>query len=334
MIFATAIAIVGTIVGPPPSSYAEISPTDVVGKKKFIVITNMEPKNRLLFQLMSKKFQPDQIAFVGTTLLNSRHKAILARALLDHYGLSSVPVIQGSGGEPYEYEVFGSAFEQSEHADEFAKLSDEDLKNFDLLRPGKLKLRYGDVTLIIELSNYLQANYATGNRRNIDIILLASPDDLLEAFRSGLGPAIQSIGTIHMPSGWTEILNPQSMKIERRSTYHWNMGFHATNLFFNNVRKGLFPVHVRIYSPQALPQRIQNQSDRLLANALPLLGAAEPSFVTATQTINVKLNLKDLDYNRGFLVELSRSRNNHVELVEKINCDGLLSHPSVPAHRR
>jgi|GEM_PF-3698412 len=277
------------------SSYSQNSPSDVVGKRQFILI--LDTNDPGVFDILASKFKPDDIAFVGMTLLDSRHKAILARKQLDQIGFTTVPVIQGNGGEPSDYELLGAIMPPAPPV-----VLDEEFFNPS---PGRLRMQHGEVTLMMEMAELFKQNYQAGNRHNIDVILLGSPEDLHYTLNDTLGPAIKSIGRVHMRGAWTNSINPVSKKHELRSSYSWNMSFDATRKFFQAASQNIFPFSIRLF----------------LSETLTLLGAAVPSAIQVSRPIRIELNLDDLDFQTGFRVDLIKPRTkSSIEVVDQMDC--------------
>jgi hypothetical protein len=231
-----------TILAASVTAYAQ----DIVGPKKVIVITDMEPDDRLALQVLAAKYKPEDVAFVGSAVLDSRRKAILVRRLLDQIGLASVPVYQGQGGEASKYyPMASSAAAVTYEGEGKGILSDNDLK---VRSSSRLNFSGGDLSLTMQMGDYLRANYRAGNKHNIDIILLAPTDDLLEVLTNGLGPAISGIGTVHMMGGWSEAKDPDTGELDRRTTYNWNMGYESARVFFQYMRSGVYTFNVKLYS--------------------------------------------------------------------------------------
>ena len=71
--------------------------------RRIIVITDLEPDDRMALHLLAARFRAPEIAFVGTTVMHAGRKALLARRLLGQLGLAEVPVFSGPGGEAGDY---------------------------------------------------------------------------------------------------------------------------------------------------------------------------------------------------------------------------------------
>lgn len=281
------------------SGYAQNSPDEMLGKKQFIIILDMEPGAPTIFKTMSRTFKPDEIAFVGTTLLDSRRKAIFARKQLDEIGFNSVPVVQGNGGKITDYEMLGATRPYT------APIVSEEDNLQGPVSTRYLRLQYGEATLIMEMTKFLKENFEAGNRRNIDIILLSAPDDLLHTLENALGPAMKSIGRVHMRGDWTDAMNPISKKHELRSSNSWNMNFDATRRFLRGASQNLFPFSIRVF----------------LTETLTLIGAAMPGAIQASRPIRIEFDLNDLDFSTGFRIDLIKPRSqSSIEVVDQMDC--------------
>src|SRR5262245_30369483 len=78
-------------------------------KRNLIVITDLEPDDRIALQLLAANFSKDEIALIGTTVMNSARKKELVRRLTNQVGLQGVGVYQGTGGTFSSYPNIASS---------------------------------------------------------------------------------------------------------------------------------------------------------------------------------------------------------------------------------
>ncbi|MCX6126605.1 MAG: hypothetical protein NTV34_17875 [Proteobacteria bacterium] len=67
---------------------------------KLIVITDMEPDDRMAIQLLASQVPPSRIVFMGTTVMHAARKKALLCRLNEQIGYGGVPVYQGRGRDP------------------------------------------------------------------------------------------------------------------------------------------------------------------------------------------------------------------------------------------
>ena len=77
-------------------------------KVPIVVITDMEPDDRIALHLLVALF-PERVSLIGTTVMHSYRKKVLAERLMRQLNMSHIPVIQGSGGYAEDYPEIASS---------------------------------------------------------------------------------------------------------------------------------------------------------------------------------------------------------------------------------
>ncbi len=176
-----------------------------LSNRHYIVITDIEPDDRIALHILAARIPKDEILFVGSTVMHAARKKALIRQLLDQLGLNEVPVFQGTGGTAESYEDIASSRAAREYAQEGAYiLSDDELEQ---------------ITTVPRSSDELQTRIekALDDFGDIEFIVLAPPTDLVNVLVKK--PHLRKkIKHIYLMGGWIE--TPESVL---RTTYNWNM---------------------------------------------------------------------------------------------------------------
>lgn len=324
-------------------------------KNKFIVITDLEPDDRIALHVLAARIPKDEILFVGATIKNSALKRELIQRLLNQLGLSDVTVYQGSGGAAASYRDIAS----SRAAREYTKEGENILPAEELSR-----LRQAPYA-----STALQEQIEAALKKNTDVqfIMLAPPTDLVAVLDKN--PSLKKhIKHIYIMGGWTE--SQEHGKTVLRTTYNWNMdpeasaklmemsdipmtlySSHSIKQFFSggslNVKncpevieqmKNLkskapslrdqataalcWDEHVMEKIP-ALKNVIEPYKGEQFTPADPLIviEIANPRLATETEAIDVNIDLNDLDQARGFRVYVTPNARSKIRLVKAIDTD-------------
>lgn len=177
-----------------------------------------EPDDRRTFDL-TVFLKPKEIAFFGASLLHAGLKKSLQEKLVSQLGLGSVPVFQGSGGNPEDYgNVLGSHGQKVKSviaATTYTReghgiLSDADIERIRK-QPHSSK----------ELENAFYETLSKAHDKSIHILMIAPPTDLAKVLTDY--PELKSkIKRIYIMGGWNKITLDNGTK-ELRTTYNWDM---------------------------------------------------------------------------------------------------------------
>lgn len=181
-----------------------------VQAREVIVITDLEPDDRIALLLVAAGFRPAEIALVGTTVMHAGRKQRLVRQLLDQLCLNKVPVVQGSGGNADDYpDVASTRAARAYTGEGEGLLPDSELARIDSELPRS------STALSEAIRDQLH------HRSGTEILLLAPPTDLIEALDAE--PALAArIGHIHIMGGWSQRAGADGRTL-RRTSYNWNM---------------------------------------------------------------------------------------------------------------
>ncbi len=188
----------------------EIDLASSLGARKFIIITDLEPDDRIALLILAARISQDKILFIGTTVMHAAKKKALTRRLLDQVGFNKIQVWQGTGGIPTSYHDIASSKAAREYMHEGAGiLSPIDLEKIDALPRSSNELQE-------------QIEKALRENDNIEFIVLAPPTDLVETLEES--PDLKkNIKHIFIMGGWTETYNNLNEEMVSRTTYNWNM---------------------------------------------------------------------------------------------------------------
>jgi inosine-uridine nucleoside N-ribohydrolase len=321
--------------------------------RSLIVITDMEPDDRMALMLLAVEF-PADIVFVGTTGMHAGLKQVLAGQLLSRLGVGGIPVIQGSGGTADSYPDIASSRAAREYRDEgagllpadtLAKIKHDMPRSSDELRWAIRDLLWG--------------------HDGVEIVLLAPPTDLVDVLETE--PALRAkIGHIYMMGGWSQKAGESGERV-RRSTYNWNMAPEASaklmamtaipmTLYSSDVIKAAFaggsitkdsfpeiidelregrcrvPAFAEFLSAAAhwnhhvmatipaLKTVIGDNADHQFTPADPVVvvGMARPDFIVRSRPVAIRIDLDDRDPARGYRVRVTDDPASRIDLVEAL----------------
>lgn len=323
-------------------------------KNKFIIITDLEPDDRIALHLMKGHLATsrDELLFVGTTVKNAARKKALTRKLLDQLGLNTIPVYQGSGGTAESYYDIAS----SRAAREYSQEGENILPEAELNR-----LHSADYSSQ-ELQEHIET--ALENNHDVQFIMLAPPSDLVAVLEKN--PALKrNIKHIHIMGGWSEA-QEQGQNV-LRTTYNWNMDPRASAqlMSMNDIPMTLYSSHsikeffnggscnidncksviqrmstMKSYLPSLEDQEIAALSwDEHIMAKLPLLkdliapykgkqftpadplvigGIINHNLIRETEAVDIRIDLNDLDKAKGFRVYVTPNSCSKIKLVTEI----------------
>lgn len=326
--------------------------------RNLIVITDMEPGDRIALELISARLS-HRVLMIGTTVKNSYRKAALVRNQLAETNLANVPVYVGAGGQENDYtDIASSKAAREYHHEGQGILRDGELEYFKQIEHLK-----GSQELGKAIRSTLQQSLKTNSL--VEIMLLAPPTDLIAVLDSE--PALRrAIGHIHVMGGWVDAKNPVSDIIEKRTTYNINMDERASaalmqmtdipmtlysshiikpNFAGGSVNRSNFPEIIDlIEGAQAsslqvfrkaglswdthliekippLKNVIGENAGRQFTPADPLVvvGLLNSKLVTSSEPVNISIDLKDLDASRGYRVDVSANPDSKIRLVTGID---------------
>lgn len=322
---------------------------------KFIVITDLEPDDRIALHILCSTIEQRQLLFVGTTVMHAARKKVLAKRLLDQLGFNQIPVFQGTGNKAENYPDISSSRAAREYTNEGRNiLAEEELDKLNAIEPS---------------SSELQENIekALKENNNIELIVLAPPTDLVAVLKRN--PDLKkNIKHIYVMGGWTELLNNSGQAVTLRTSYNWNMDpissadlmkitdipmtlysshiikrfFHGGSINFEN-----FPEIINCLDklkkqlPSLIDQEIASLSwDNHIINTIPALsniiepfkgnqftpadplvicGIFNKNIIKKAIRINVHIDVNDKDSSNGFRVYVEPNINSNIELVDSIN---------------
>ena len=192
--------------------------------QNWIVLTDLEPDDRLALIVLSRTLPRSKILAVGANLLNAPAKALRTRTLLDQLGWDTVPVLTGNGGAAADYPDLASnaAARSFEHHDAVGALSSDQTQAF--------------------IQDALSRAEREGKRLNF--LVLSPGTDLANAILSQgqRDSALEVIRRVVMVGGWVEVPNPAGPEL--RSTYNTNMDPWSTRLIFEHLNVELVSSHL------------------------------------------------------------------------------------------
>jgi len=315
-----------------------------------VVITDMEPDDRLALHLLVARF-PERLILIGTTVMHSYRKKVLAERLLQQLDMAHIPVVQGSGGHADDYPDIASSRAGREYDLEGAHILDQrTLQDMgDHARSSK--------RLQIELRRVLSAN------QSVEIFVLAPPTDLSAVLKE-FPELADHISRVHLMGGWVEVKGPVSTEL--RATYNWNMDpdaskqllesqafpitLYSSHVVKNNfsggsLQRSTFPELIDLLetsserSPSVAETHVAGRSwDNHLMDRIPeldevigrenagmqfspadpvvIVGAFAPEFVLGRTPVRVRLDENDLDPGKGYRIFVEPSADSQIELVE------------------
>jgi len=322
--------------------------------RKFIVITDLEPDDRIALHILAARIPKDRLLLVGTTVMNAARKQALTRRLLDQLSFGKVPVFQGTGGIASSYDDIASSRAAREYTHEGNNILSEN--ELEILS----KEPHSSLELQKKIKKALKAN------DNVELILLAPPTDLVRVLNTR--PELRkNIKHIYVMGGWTEIQDLQNTIL--RSTYNWNMdpvssaqlmemndipmtiySSHIIKQFFKGggINSANFPKIIKLINkyktklPSLVDQELAGLSwDKHVIEKIPMLSGivapyqgqqftpADPlviigiinnNLIKKAVPVNIHIDINDKDVARGFRVEVSLSSASKILLVEEIDC--------------
>jgi inosine-uridine nucleoside N-ribohydrolase len=318
-----------------------------------VVITDMEPDDRIALHLAAALF-PDRLALVGTTVMHSFRKMLLAERLLQQLGLGHIPVVQGSGGNAASYPEVRSSSAARAYDHEGVGILDE-----QTLLAANIQPRTSP-DLQAELRRVLSENL------QVEFLILAPPTDLVLVLTDS-PELIERVAHIHLMGGWVD--NGSATEPELRSTYNWNMdpasaaqllrmrglaitiySSHTIKHQFagGSVQQANYPNIVALLNDNAdaLPSvaetiisgaswdnHVMDQIPALEsvigrenagqqfspADPIVVVGAYRPELALEKTSVSISLVESDLDPARGFRILLEPAPDSRIELIEKID---------------
>lgn len=199
--------------------------TDIIPptNSKIVVITDLEPDDRMAIHILSSSIETDRFAFFGTTVLNTYRKKFLAEQLLNEIGLKNIPVYAGENKSSKNYfPVFQSSLPALNYLD-----------NVFISDSTDSKISLGDS----ELTNKIYSLLKTSPQNSIVFIVLAPPTELIKAIEKDKS-LISKISAIHVMGGW----NIDKVSGNLYTTYNWNLDGKASKelLGLKNVKIFLY----------------------------------------------------------------------------------------------
>lgn len=315
--------------------------------RKFIIITDLEPDDKIALHIIAAKIPHEQILFVGVTIMDTYKKKLLTRRLLDQLGLIDIPVYQGTGGTSTSY----YDIESSKAAREYNH--DEDIQ-FQLNDIISSDYYSGE-----ELQNNIEKSLSSHN--NINIILLAPPTDLMIILSRD--PSLsKNINSIYVMGGWNQCED------NLRSTYNWNMDPISTYklldikdipiiLYSSHIIKRLFlggsintDTYPKIFKlinkyKQNLPSLVDLESSMLSWNShviktipsliniigkyngkqftpadpLVVIGIINNNLIKETKNVRIKIDIDDIDKSKGFRIFIEQDHTSNISLITDMN---------------
>lgn len=330
-------------------------PSIKVGNK-FIVITDLEPDDRIALHVLAAKIPKNEILFVGTTVKNAARKKALARKLLDQLQLHDVPVYQGSGGDNTSYfdTVSSQAAREYNSREGQNILSTHEFARLEHMHYSSLELQHH---ILKALKKY----------NDVQFIILASPTDLCAVLEQE--PSLKvNIKHIHIQGGWGEF--QENGQIVLRTTYNWNMDpqSSAQLLNMNDIPMTLYSSHMvkpcfksgrcnidnspalieAMDALQAMMPSLQDQEIACLswdeftiakfpmlkkiiepykgkqftpADPLVIVGVVNQDLIELKQAVNVLIDVQDFDESKGFRVYVEPNPSSKINVVQSVNAN-------------
>ena len=324
-------------------------------KNKFIVITDLEPDDRIALHILAARIPKNEVLFVGATIKNAARKKELVRKLLDQLQWKDIPVYQGSGGAPESYHDIVSSRAAREYAQEGEHLLPE--VKLEQLKHANYSSQ--------KLQDHIEI--ALKNNHDLQFILLAPPTDLVAVLEKN--PALKKhIKHIYIMGGWSEL--QEDGKTVLRTTYNWNMDPEASAklLEMNDIPMTLYSSHtikdsfdggscnidncrVVIERMSALQSQLPSLQDQEIAalswdehimakipvlkdviepykgkqftpaDPLVIVGIINPKLIVSVEAIDIHIDVNDLDKAKGFRLFVTPNAQSKIQLVQAIDVD-------------
>ncbi len=241
---------------------------------RLMVITDMEPDDRMAIHLLAANVPETDFLFFGTTVMNAARKQALGRLMLDQIGLGNVPVHQGTGGEAGSYPNLSATRPAREYTHE----------GQGILTEAKLAELEAAPKSSLDLQKAIFEGLSRANDGEVEILMLAPPVDLVEVLEKN--PSLKrKIKQIFVMGGWAESQSPTGETV-LRTTYNWNMdpaGSHASNrlMAMKDVPMTVFSYHA---IKKAFPTRSVNPGNfPKVWSAIDAAQASMPSLVHSSR---------------------------------------------------
>ncbi len=205
-------------------------------QRKFVVVTDLEPDDRVGLNILAHYLDNHELGLVGTTLLNSERKRVLTERTLQDLGLFDIPTYRGTGGRSSDYINIASSRLARNYMDEGKGI----LSSKELLSLQGAPRDGNDFQQA--LIRYLEEN------SDVEILVMTAPTDIVAVLgENGLRPdLISKVKYFHVMGGWDT---------ELRTTFNWNMGRNIQE-FLNLGRK----IPMRVFSSHAIKDFFQGGS--------------------------------------------------------------------------
>lgn len=234
--------------------------TPAASRRKFVVVTDIEPDDRIGFHLLAYYLIDHEIGLVGTSLLNSARKRALTERTFKDLGLRNVPVLQGTGGTASSYPAISSSEAAREYQREGQGILTEAELN-KLASASKSGIPFQEAFI-----SYLEEN------SRVEVLVLTSPVDIVAALKRR-PDLISKIQTFHVMGGW--VVSEENGQKVLRSTFNWNMSPQETNQLLELSAK----VRFRLYSSHMIKQAFLggSVSKRNMPDVLASIEEAKPA---------------------------------------------------------
>jgi hypothetical protein len=315
-----------------------------------VVITDMEPDDRIALHLIGVMF-PERLAFIGTTVMHSFRKRMLAERLMQQLGLGRVPIFQGSGGYAEDYPDIASSRPGREYEHEGAGILQEQVLLEMADRPRSSRQLQREIGRILS------------DNRKVEFFLLAPATDLARVLEQSPELA-EHISRAHLMGGWVEIGQPDGAEL--RTTYNWNMdptsarqilesqafpitlySSHTIKERFSGgtVNRDNFPQLIDLL--ETASGRLKSVSETLVASgswdhhlmdrlpqleavigrenagrqfspadSIVVVGAFAPDLITGRSSVRIRLDAEEFDPNRGYRVFVTPFPGSKIQLVD------------------
>ncbi len=350
------VALAAFAVVVPQGAYGlEVDAPDAAKSGPIVVITDMEPDDRIALHLVAALF-PNRLALIGTTVMHAYRKKLLAERLMQQLNLGHIPVVQGSGGDAASYPDIASSNAARAYDHEGAGILDAQiLSAANAHARSSSALQHALRTLLSQNSQ-------------VEILVLAPPTDLVQVL-SEFPSLAESISRIHLMGGWVEVETTD--EVELRTTYNWNMDPSASRrlLARQDIRITLYSSHtvkqqfsggsVNVNNYANLIVALESQADALPsiadtivssrswdnhvmdqipaleeiigrenagrqfspADPLVVIGAYNSALAEEESSVAVLLDEQDLDPARGYRIDLDPSADSNIKVLETLNED-------------
>lgn len=324
-------------------------------KNKFIIITDLEPDDRIALHVIAARIPEDQILFFGSMIKNANRKQELVRKLLDQIGFSEVPLYQGTGGPADSYYDIVSSRAAREYSQEGEYL----------LPVTELELLQHASYSSPDLQNHIEA--ALEKYNDVQFILLAPPTDLVAVLKKN--PRLKkNIKHIHIMGGWTEV--QENGETVLRTTYNWNMDpvASAKLVLMKDIPMTLYSSHTIkkwfdggscnidncknvIERMEQLRPEMPSLNDQIIAatswdehviakipalkpviepykgkqftpaDPLVAVGIVNPAFILTREAVDIRMDIDDFNKDKGFRVYVTPDPASKIDLVQAIDVE-------------